>query len=195
MNKLNSKWSGALAGVALSFSLFSANSAKAVTVTFSQGGWEYGGELSGSFTGNDLNSDGNINQSELSDFRAIFSGNLVRNTNDPITGEPIVSFFTLSFLQYEPNVLTNVFLFNYTSSTSQLSFLESKQTCLSILPIPRGICVSPQSNSSIFVNINLPFFNGLGAISFNPVPSEEDFVFTTTTSSAPTIGCSASNLQ
>jgi hypothetical protein len=68
MKKFSLKQTVATAGIALSVTLSSANPVKAASFTFSQGGWEYGGNLSGSFTGDDLNSDGNLETNELSSF-------------------------------------------------------------------------------------------------------------------------------
>jgi hypothetical protein len=187
MNKLNSKWSAAIAGVALSFSLFSANLAKAVTVTFSQGGWQYGGELSGSFTGDDFNGDGNIEEEELSDFNATFSGNLSLGINSP-TGEPIVPFFSFSYLlpSLEPSNVEAFLNFSYSSSTSQLSFNSLRTTCEIVSPFG---CVRAESSRAISVS-------GAGGFIFLDLFPRSGFsAFTTSSSSAPTVGCSASNLQ
>jgi hypothetical protein len=172
----------ATVGVALSllgsFTVFSANPAKAATFTFSQGGWQYGGNLSGSFTGDDLNGNGDIEASELSAFSATFSGNLFLG-NNPDTGEPIIPFFTLSYAlpSLEPNVEER-FSFSYSSSSSQLSFSSFRQTCLFIPP--SGGCVRPQGSSLINVS------GAGGTLIFNPFPRSGSG-FTTSSSSTPVV--------
>jgi hypothetical protein len=173
----------ATAGVALSllgsFTVFSANPAKAATFTFSQGGWQYGGNLSGSFTGDDLNGNGEIEASELSAFSATFSGNLFLG-NNPDTGEPIIPFFTLSYAlpSLEPNVEER-FSFSYSSSSSQLSFSSFRQTCLFIFP--SGGCFRPQGSSFIAVS------GAGGTVIFNPFPMSGGSGFTTSSSSTPVV--------
>jgi hypothetical protein len=183
MNKLNSKWSAAIAGVALSFSIFSANSAKAVTVTFSQGGWQYGGELSGSFTGDDLNGDDIIEASELSDFIATFSGNLsIAGAINPSTGEPIIGFFNVSqsLPSLEPPNVLATLNFSYSSSTSQLSFSSLRVTC-SVRNPPFVECAQPGSESQISVS------SAGGFILFDPSVRLGFTRFTTSSSSTPTV--------
>jgi hypothetical protein len=174
----------ATAGAALallgSFTVFLANPAKAATFTFSQGGWQYGGNLSGSFTGDDLNGNGDIEASELSAFSATFSGNLFLG-NHPDTGDPIIPFFTLSHSlpSLEPNNVETHFSFSYSSSTSQLSFYSFRQTCL--LRPPYGGCVRPQSYSSIAVS------GAGGTVNFDPSPMLGRTVFRTSSSSTPVV--------
>jgi hypothetical protein len=117
MNKFSLKETLTAAGVVLSFTLFSITPAKAASFTFSQGGWEYGGNLSGSFKGDDFNSDGNLETNELSSFNVTFSGNLFVNYYAPI-GNPITTFIELSY----PGGGLNFLDFRYSFSTSDLVF-------------------------------------------------------------------------
>ncbi len=170
---------GATLSLLGSFTVFSANPAKAANFTFSQGGWQYGGNLSGSFTGDDVNGNGDIEASELSAFSATFSGNLFLG-NHPDTGEPIIPFFTLSYSlpSLEPNV-EEYFSFSYSSSSSQLTFSSFRQTCL--LRPPYGGCVRPQSYSSIAVS------GAGGTVNFDPSPMLGRTVFRTSSSSTPVV--------
>jgi hypothetical protein len=149
INKFNFKGTATIATVGLTFSLFSANSVNAANFTFSQEGWQYGGNLSGSFTGDDLNSDGKIETSELSAFTAIFSGTLVGRI--PLSGGLVTKFAIISHslpsFTPEPDLIESLF-FNYLISTSNLSFSSSKASCLLIGPPPLR-CFILTSASSI----------------------------------------------
>ena len=133
MKKFSLKKTVAIAGIALSAPLFLANPVKAVSFTFSQGGWKYGGNLSGSFTGDDLNSDGNLETNELSSFNVTFSGNIFVNFYDTV-GNPITPFVKLYYPDRDPNFLD----FRYSFSTSELVFSslsgESLKTRISSSP-------------------------------------------------------------
>jgi hypothetical protein len=120
MKKLSLKQTVATAGIALSVTLSSANPVKAASFTFSQGGWEYGGNLSGSFTGDDLNSDGNLETNELSSFNLTFLGTLFGNPFDAL-GNP--NPFPISLeLSYQFSYPENSLDFRYSFSTSELMF-------------------------------------------------------------------------
>jgi hypothetical protein len=126
MKKLSLKQTVATAGIALSVTLSSANPVKAASFTFSQGGWEYGGNLSGSFTGDDLNSDGNLETNELSSFNLTFLGTLFGNPFDALGNpNPFPISLELSYQFSSPNEGQNSFDlrdFRYSFSTSELMF-------------------------------------------------------------------------
>jgi hypothetical protein len=124
MKKFSLKQTVATAGIALSVTLSSANPVKAASFTFSQGGWEYGGNLSGSFTGDDLNSDGNLETNELSSFKLTFLGNIFTNPFDALGNpiSPIPTSFELSYANSFPGGGINFLDFRYSFSTSELVF-------------------------------------------------------------------------
>lgn len=55
--------------------LFSGQKANAVTFNFTQDGWTEGGTLTGSFSGEDGNGDGVIEETEVTDYSISWSGN------------------------------------------------------------------------------------------------------------------------
>jgi hypothetical protein len=178
MNKLSLKKTVAMAGVALSFTLFSANPAKAASFTFSQGGWKYGGNLSGSFSGDDLNNNGYIETSELSSFSTTFSGNLFGDFPNP-TGQPIIAPFSisnnlLSSSPAEPSDLS----FSYSLSTSQLSFFSLNTECFFIV---LGSCRIDRNEQFISVS------NTGGSVSLRISRFSSLIDFSTTSLSAPVV--------
>jgi hypothetical protein len=188
INKFSSKQTITLATVALSFTLFSSNPAKATSFTFSQNNWQYGGNLSGSFTGDDLNNDGKIDASELSVFNATFSGNLRRDNNIPIA-PPIIISTTISHSPpaLNSNPTLESFSFNYSPSTSEFRFSSFKGQCFIH---PRG-CSTINNFTSIEVsNINdvTDYDNSrhFGLINFRP-PYSGGWIFRSTSSSAPSV--------
>jgi hypothetical protein len=148
IDKFNFKGTATIATLGLTFSLFSANSVNAANFTFSQEGWQYGGNLSGSFTGDDLNNDGKIETSELSAFTAIFSGALVGRppfSNQLITIPATISHSLPSFPP-KPDLIESLF-FNYLISTSNLSFSSFKTSCALIGPPPLRCFFITSANS------------------------------------------------
>ena len=181
INKFNSKVTTAIATVTLSFTLFSSNPAKAASFTFSQGDWQYGGNLSGSFTGDDLNGDGKIDTSELSAFNAIFFGNLRADINNPFTGEPIIVSSTISHSlpPLGANTVEDLF-FNYSSSTLQLSFSSFSRACVVIAPSPIG-CLGLEGSSIINTSATG------GTVVDERFTGSSSLAFRTSSSSAPIV--------
>lgn len=138
MNKLSLKQTVTIAGVALSFSLFSAQPAKTANFTFSLGGWQYGGNLSGSFSGEDLDNNGFLEKyefsttpmkNEISSFNVTFTGNLFGDFSNP-TGElSIDPFFLSNKLLSSSLAEENSLYFTYSLSTSQLFFTSVNTQC------------------------------------------------------------------
>jgi hypothetical protein len=178
MNKLSLKKTVAMAGVALSFTLFSANPAKAASFTFSQGGWKYGGNLSGSFSGDDLNNNGYIETSELSSFSTTFSGNLFGDFPNP-TGQPIIAPFSISnnLLSSSSFPEPNYVSFSYSLSTSQLSFFSLNTDCFYIV---LGSC--RRDSNEEFISVS----NTGGSVSLR-ISRSSVIDFSTTSLSAPVV--------
>jgi hypothetical protein len=183
INKFNSKVTAAIATVTLSFTLFSSNPAKAASFTFSQGDWQYGGNLSGSFTGDDLNGDGKIDTSELSAFNAIFFGNLRADINNPFTGEPIIVSSTISHSlpPLGDNTVEDL-SFNYFSSTLQLSFSSFRGSCTVVAPSPIG-CLGLNGFSIINTSATGGTVVNESVLRF----SSSSLAFRTSSSSAPIV--------
>jgi len=65
----------AVATIIGAFNIFSQGSASAVTFNFTQDGWSQGGIVTGSFEGEDLDSDSIISETEVTNFLLAWSGN------------------------------------------------------------------------------------------------------------------------
>lgn len=65
----------AVAAILGAFNVFSQGSASAVTFNFTQDGWLQGGIVTGSFEGEDLDSDSIISETEVTNFSLAWSGN------------------------------------------------------------------------------------------------------------------------
>lgn len=99
MKRIFQKLSVLTAVSLLGFGVMKTDSAQAATFNFTQGGFEGGGTLSGTFTGEDLNNDGFIgngvlSDNELSDFSLSFSGNSI------ITDSATASLSNLTTFRY-----------------------------------------------------------------------------------------------
>lgn len=189
LDKLNYQGTTVISTIALTFSFFSASSVNAANFTFFQEDWQLGGNLSGSFTGDDFNNNGKIETSELSAFNAIFSGNvrdrkapyypaLPTNPNHQIVPLSIQTFHSLPLpkADVEEDLVEPLILdFKYSLLNSQLTFRSTKITC--IVPILGG-CNYPKEISSITVS------DTGGNITFDLY---RNFLFGTTSLSTPTV--------
>jgi len=151
MTKIYQNFGMAITGIALSFAVIENSPVQAASFSFSQGGWEYGGELLGSFTGDDLDSDGDIEANELSSLNVTFSGDMFAGYDE--SGEPGTLFFRISHSRPVPstntttlNLLDN---FRYSFSTSRLSFISSQSECLGV---SNNLCFEGRSGSTIEVS-------------------------------------------
>lgn len=151
MTKIYQNLGIAITGIAVSFAVIEDSPVQAASFSFSQGGWEYGGELLGSFTGDDLDSDGDIEANELSSLNVTFSGDMFVDYGP--TGELITYFYTISHSITVPSSDTTTLKlirnFRYSSSTSKLNFLSSQSECLGV---SNNMCFEGRSGSSIEVS-------------------------------------------
>jgi hypothetical protein len=148
MTKIYQNLGIAITGIALSLAVIEDSPVQAASFSFSQGGWEYGGELLGSFTGDDLDNDGDIEANEVSALNVTFSGDMFAGYDE--SGEPGTLFFRISHSITVPstdtttlNLLDN---FRYSFSTSQLSFISSQSACLGV---SNNMCFEPRGSGSI----------------------------------------------
>lgn len=177
MNKFNYQATTAIGTIVLTFSLFSGSSVNAASFIFSQEGWRDGGELLGSFIGNDLNNDGKIETFELSSFNATFSGNLRGNINNPFTGEPIIISSTISHSLAPLANVVETLDFEYSFSTSQLSFSSLRTTCGLLTPLE---CVRLADSSTISTS-------DTGGTIISDPSARFGLIFSTSSLSAPVV--------
>jgi hypothetical protein len=152
MSSANKNFLPVAAGIALSISLIEVSPVQAASFSFVQSGWAYGGELFGSFTGDDFNGDGVLETSELSSFKVTFSGNILVSATYDSNGNPVTPFIELSYPDSRRG-LNLLKIFNYSFSTSELIFSsvscslgEEPLSCFVYGSITR-ISASPQGGS------------------------------------------------
>lgn len=151
MTKIYQNLGIAITGIALSFAVIEDSPVQAASFSFSQGGWEYGGELLGSFTGDDLDSDGDIEANEVYSLNVSFSGDMFVGYDE--SGEPFTYFYTISHSISGPSTDTTtlklIHNFRYSSSTSKLNFLSSQSACFGV---SNNMCFEGRSGSTIEVS-------------------------------------------
>ena len=168
MSSANKNFLAVAAGIALSISLIEVSPVQAASFSFVQSGWAYGGELFGSFTGDDFNGDGELETSELSSFKVTFSGNIF-TTHYDFEGNPVTPFIELSYPGRGLNLLK---LFNYSFSTSELIF--SSVNC--------GLGEEPLGCSGYGFITSISASPQGGSVSFSPPPRAGGPVLTTSSS-------------
>ncbi|MBD0385205.1 MAG: hypothetical protein ICV54_01395 [Nostoc sp. C3-bin3] len=167
MSSVNKNFLAVAAGIALSISLIEVSPVQAASFSFVQRGWAYGGELFGSFIGDDFNGDGELEPNELSSFNVTFSGNILVNSFPP--GNPVTPFVVLSYPGERLNLLK---LFNYSLSTSELVF--SAVSC--------GFGEQPLSCSGLSSITSISASSQGGSVSLSPPPRLGGPVLTTSSS-------------